>query len=101
MKSDGGENMIIETLEIKLYASWVHSLKEKRMIVKSLIAKIRNKFNVSIAEVDDQDVHQSIVLGLACVAGNTALADSMIDNVITFIENNSETEVIGIQRELR
>lgn len=93
--------MIIETLEIKLYASWVHSLKEKRMIVKSLIAKIRNKFNVSIAEVDDQDVHQSIVLGLACVAGNTALADSIMDNVITFIENNSETEVVSIQRELR
>ena len=93
--------MIIETLEIRLYASWVHSLKEKRMIVKSLIAKIRNKFNVSIAEVEDQDIHQSIVLGLACVAGNTALADSIMDNVITFIENNSEAELIGVQRELR
>ncbi len=93
--------MIIETLEIRLYASWVHSLKEKRMIVKSLIAKIRNKFNVSIAEVEDQDVHQSVVLGLACVAGNTALADSIMDNVITFIENNSEAELIGVQRELR
>jgi len=100
-KSDGDECMIIETLEIRIYASWVHSLKEKRMIVKSLIAKIRNKFNVSIAEVDDQDVHQSIVLGLACVAGNTALADSIMDNVITFIENNSETEIVSIQRELR
>ena len=93
--------MIIETLEIKLYAPWVHSLKEKRMIVKSLIAKISNKFNVSIAEVEDQDIHQSIVLGLACVAGNTALADSIMDNVITFIENNSEAELIGVQRELR
>jgi len=93
--------MIIETLEIRLYASWVHSLKEKRMIVKSLIAKIRNKYNVSIAEVEDQDVHQSIVLGLACVAGNTALADSIMDNVITFIENNSEAEFIGVKRELR
>jgi len=51
--------------------------------------------------VEDQDIHQSIVLGLACVAGNTALADSIMDNVITFIENNSETEVVGIQRELR
>jgi len=93
--------MIIETLEIRLYASWVHSLKEKRMIVKSLIAKIRNKFNVSIAEVEDQDVHQSIVLGLVCVAGNTALADSIMDNVISFIENNSEAEFIGVHRELR
>ena len=93
--------MIIETIKIQLYASWVHSLKEKRMIVKSLSAKIRNKFNVSIAEVEDQDIHQSIVLGLACVAGNTAFGDSIIDNVITFIENNTEAEIINIQREVR
>jgi len=93
--------MIIETLEIRIYASWVHSLKEKRMIVKSLTAKIRNKFNISIAEVKDQDIHQSIVLGLACVAGNTALADSIMDNVITFIEENTEAEITGIQREFR
>lgn len=93
--------MIIETLEIQLYASWVHSLKEKRMIVKSLIAKIRNQFNVSVAEVKDQDVHQSIVLGLACVAGNTALADSIMDHVLTFIETNTEAEIIAVQREVR
>ncbi|MEL7655804.1 MAG: DUF503 domain-containing protein [Bacillota bacterium] len=93
--------MIIETLEIRLYASWVHSLKEKRMIVKSIVAKIRNQFNVSIAEVEDQDIHQSIVLGIACVAGNTALADSIMENVITFIENNTEAEITGILRELR
>lgn len=93
--------MIIETLEIRLYASWVHSLKEKRMIVKSLIAKIRNQFNVSVAEVEDQDVHQSIVLGLACVAGNTALADSIMDHVLTFIENNTEAEIILVRREIR
>jgi uncharacterized protein YlxP (DUF503 family) len=93
--------MIIATLEIRLYAPWVHSLKEKRMIVKSLIAKIKNKFNVSIAEVDDQDIHQSIVLGLACVAGNTVLADSILDHVISFIEENTEAEITGVRRELR
>ncbi|HVI41611.1 MAG TPA: DUF503 domain-containing protein [Anaerovoracaceae bacterium] len=93
--------MIIETLEIRIYAPWVHSLKEKRMIVKSLTAKIRNKFNISIAEVMDQDIHQSIVLGLACVAVNIALADSIMDNVITFIEENTEAEITYIQRELR
>ena len=93
--------MIIETLEIKLYAPWVHSLKEKRMVVKSLIAKISNKFNVSVAEIEDQDVHQSIVLGLACVAGNTALADSIMDNVITFVENNTEAMITDVLREIR
>ena len=92
--------MTIATLEIKLYAPWVHSLKEKRMIVKSLIGKTSNKFNISIAEVADQDLHQSIVLGLACVAGNTALADSIMDNVITFIENNTEAEIVDIRREI-
>lgn len=53
--------MIIGTVEIKIYAAWVESLKEKRMIVKSLIAKTRNKFNVSIAEIAEQDTHQTIV----------------------------------------
>ncbi len=93
--------MIVETLEIRLYAPWVHSLKEKRMVVKSLTAKTKNQFNVSVAELEDQDVHQSIVLGFACVAGNTALADSIMENVLLFIENNTEAEITGVRREIR
>ena len=93
--------MIIETATIKLSAPWVHSLKEKRMVVKSIIAKTQNKFNVSIAEVNEQDRHQTIILGIACVAGTVALADSMIDNVINFIEDNTEAEMMDIQREIR
>lgn len=93
--------MIIGTLEIKLYAPWVHSLKEKRMIVKSLTAKIRNKFNVSVIEAENQDLHQSIALGVACAAANSALADSIMDNVITFVEENTEAEITEIRREIR
>lgn len=93
--------MIIEAATIKLYAPWVHSLKEKRMVVKSLIAKTKNKFNVSIAEVDAQDIHQTIVLGLACVAGTVAHADSMIESILTFIEDNAGAEIIEVQRERR
>jgi Uncharacterized protein conserved in bacteria len=92
--------MIIETLEIRLYAPWVHSLKEKRMIVRSLTAKIRNRFNVSVAETADQDLHQSIVLGIACVAGNTGQADSIMDHIETFIESNTEAEITGSHREI-
>ena len=51
--------MKIAVLKIRLYAPWVHSLKEKRMIIKSLLAKIRNKFQVSAAEVEEQDVLQN------------------------------------------
>ncbi len=93
--------MLIGTAQITIYAPWVHSLKEKRMVVRSICAKVRNKFNVSIAEVDAQDLHQRIVLGFACVAGEAAMADSIIENILNFIQNNSEGEIIDILKELR
>ncbi|MDF3001509.1 MAG: hypothetical protein K0Q48_1628 [Bacillota bacterium] len=93
--------MIIESLELKLYAPWVHSLKEKRMIVKSLTNKISNLFNVSVIEADDQDLHQSIVLGIVCAAGSTAQADRIIDHVIDFVEKNTDAELVNFRRELR
>jgi len=56
--------MRIAVMTFRLRASWVHSLKEKRMIVKSLTAKLQNKFHVSAAETDEQDTHQIIVIGI-------------------------------------
>lgn len=91
--------MIVGTLKIKIYIPWVHSLKEKRMVVKSLCAKVKNKFNVSIAEVENQDIHKSIVIGLACVTNDNSYADQILDNVIKFIEANTEGEIIHIERE--
>jgi len=70
--------MIIGTATIKLYVPLVHSLKEKRMIVKSVIAKIQNKFNVSIAEVSEQDRLQTIILGIACITNTVRQSDSII-----------------------
>ncbi|ABS40194.1 DUF503 domain-containing protein [Clostridium botulinum] len=92
--------MIIGTAKIHLYANWVHSLKEKRMIVKSVISKTKNKFNVSIAEVEMQDVHQSIVIGIACVSNSTKQADSIIQNVVNYIEGNTEAIVQNIETEI-
>ena len=45
--------MNILIMEVTLRASWVHSLKEKRMVVKSIVQKLKNKFNISVAEVDE------------------------------------------------
>ncbi|MBO7405190.1 MAG: DUF503 domain-containing protein, partial [Clostridia bacterium] len=50
--------MKITAITFRLHAPWVHSLKEKRMIVKSLLAKLQNRFHVSAAEIDEQDTHQ-------------------------------------------
>ena len=71
------------------------------MVVKSIIAKTKNKFNVSIAEVGEQDTHQTIMLGIACVAGTVSQSDSILDNVLKFIESNTEAEMLDIWREIR
>lgn len=92
--------MVIGTATIRIYSPWVHSLKEKRMIVKSICAKVHNKFNVSISEIEEQDVHQFIVLGFASVAGDSAHADSIIDHVLNFVESNVEGDIVSVEREL-
>ena len=92
--------MLIATVKIKIHLPWVHSLKEKRMVVKSLIAKLQNKFNVSVAEIDEQDVHQIAVIGVAGLAGDAAMADSVIDHVLNFAEENTEAEIIGVERKV-
>lgn len=91
--------MNILFMRITLRASWVQSLKEKRMIVKSIVQKLKNKFNISVSEVDEQDIHKTIVIGIAGICANSAQSDSTMENIITFIENNTDAEIINIEKE--
>ena len=93
--------MKIATITFRLQAPWVHSLKEKRMIVKSIVAKLQNKFHVSAAEIDEQDVHQIIVIGVAAIVPHNAMADSLMDEISQFVEDNTEAEILDEQREIR
>lgn len=91
--------MKILVMRVTLRASWVHSLKEKRMVVKSIVQKIKNKFNISVAEADEQDIHKTIVIGIAGVCLTSAQADSTAENIITFIEENTDAEIVDIEKE--
>ena len=93
--------MRIAAITFRLHAPWVHSLKEKRMIVKSLIAKLQNKFHVSAAEIDEQEIHQIIVIGIAAIVPHNAMADSLMDEVSLFVEENTEAEILDEMREIR
>ena len=93
--------MIIATITFKLHAPWVHSLKEKRMIVKSILAKLQTRFRVSAAEIDEQDTHQIIVIGVAAIVPHNAQADSLMESISRFVEENCEAEIIDEERELR
>ena len=93
--------MRIDVMTFRLRAEWVHSLKAKRMIVKSLIAKLQNKYHVSAAEVDAQDTHQIIVIGVAAIVPHNAMADSLMEDISLFVEENTEAEIIDEEREIR
>jgi len=93
--------MNIAAMTFRLRATWVRSLKEKRMIVKSLIAQLQNKFHVSAAEIDEQDTHQIIVIGIAVIVPHNAMADSLMEEISLFVEENCEAEILEETREIR
>ena len=101
MDRETAEMMNIAAMTFRLYAPWVHSLKEKRMIVKSLIAQLQNKFHVSAAEVDEQDTHQIIVIGIATIVPHNTMADSLMEGISQFVETATEAEIIEETRKIR
>jgi hypothetical protein len=80
--------MIVGTCLIEMHLPGVRSLKEKRGILKSLLAQIQKKFNVAAAEVDLHDVWQSSTLGLAVVSTTADHAENMLENIATWIQAN-------------
>ena len=92
--------MLVAVMTFRLHAPWVHSLKEKRMVVKSLIAGLQNRFHVSAAETDEQDVHQVIVIGIAAVVAHNAMADSVMEEISSFVESATEAEILEETREI-
>ena len=93
--------MMIAAMTFRLHAPWVHSLKEKRMIVKSLVAQMQNRFHVSAAEIEEQDTHQIIVIGAAAVVPHNALADSLMDEISQFVETATDAQILEETRETR
>lgn len=76
------------------------SLKEKRRVVKSLIDKSRHRFNVSVAEVADQDVHQKAVIGVAVIGSDGRVLNSLLDRIIDFMDSLGLAELTDREIEL-
>jgi uncharacterized protein YlxP (DUF503 family) len=76
------------------------SLKGKRVVVKSIIGKVKSRFNVSIAEVDSNDLWQMIQLGMSHVGNDRRHINSCIDKVLNFVENLRLAEVIDREIEI-
>lgn len=92
--------MVIGICKVVLSIGDAFSLKEKRSVVKSLINRVKSKYNASIAEVDSNDAWKSAVLGIACVTNETAHADSMMSDIVDFIDRDGRAILMDYSTEI-
>mgnify|MGYP001065927607 CR=1 FL=1 len=78
-----------------------HSLKGKRQVVKSIITRLQNNYNVSVAEVDNQDLWQRATLGIACVSNHRRHADEILSSAVKFVaQNYPDLELLNSEIEI-
>ncbi len=91
--------MIVGVLTAHLSMQGIASLKGKRSIVKSLIGRLKSRFNISISEVDHQDSKTSAVIGISIISNDTHFIDRQFDAIINFMRNDGRFYLGQIQRE--
>lgn len=90
--------MWIGWMEFDLLLGDVHSLKEKRSVVRPIVAELRRRFQVSTAEVDHLDLHRRAAIGLACVAPDRAHVTELLDATEQFVAYRPEVELLSARR---
>ena len=90
--------MIVGVLKAHLSMQGVTSLKGKRSIIKSLIGRLKSRFNISISEVDHQDSKTSAVIGISIVSNDTHFIDQQFDAILHFMRNDGRFYLSQIQR---
>ncbi len=87
------------TLSVKLtfYIPNAFSLKDKRQVSRSLVDKTRKRFNASVSEVDTQDVHKTLTIGVAVVSSDAAHAKRSMDEIIRYMEEHADAELIMVE----
>ena len=83
----------------QLHMQGLSSLKAKRSIVKSLIGRLKSRFNISVSEVDHQDSKSSAVIGIAVVCNDSRFIDQQLDSIINFMRNDGRFYLAQVERE--
>lgn len=92
--------MTIGIIRLSLFIQGSQSLKEKRMILHSLKARLRNNFNVAVSQIADEDKWQKATLGIAGLERNNQLMNSVLSRVINFVEGFNQVSLIDYEIEL-
>ncbi len=92
--------MIVGTLQVRLLLRQSHSLKDKRQVVKSIKDRLRNSFNVSVAEVDALDKHQLVVLGVAMVSNEAHHLKVALGQIVQALRTHPVAELLSHEIEI-
>lgn len=92
--------MIIGILSVSVHIPGSQSLKDKRRVIKSLIEKTRNRFNVAIAEIGEHDLWQKSLFGIVCIANEKKFVNHLLDKVLNYIRSVPLISLIDYQIEI-
>lgn len=91
--------MVVGICTVELYIPHNGSLKGKRQVLQSIKTKIKNKFNVAVAEVGENDLWQKAVLGITTIANDKGFVNEVMDKVVGFISSNPQVQIVHHQIE--
>lgn len=91
--------MIVGTLKLRLLVRESRSLKEKRRVLNSIKDRVRNAYNVSIAEVESQESHQYAVLGVAMVANEQRFVQEVLGQVLNLVRSHPVAQLVDYELE--
>ena len=92
--------MVVGTLKIELHLHENHSLKGKRKVVRSMVDKVKHRFNAAIAEVGSNDNWQRIELGITTVGNDRRHIESSLGNILAFLESLYLAEIVNTESEI-
>ena len=92
--------MVVGVCTVEILIPAVGSLKGKRQVVKSLVTRLQNKFNVSAAEVADNDKWQKAVIGIAAVSNEANHANRVLQTVVNYIERETASQLLDYSIEI-
>jgi uncharacterized protein len=92
--------MVVGSLKIEFHLTDNRSLKGKRKVVRSMVDKVKSRFNVSIAEVDSNDKWQKIELGVSAVGNDRRHIDSSLNHILSFLESLYLAEIVHSEMEI-
>lgn len=93
--------MVIGVARVSLHIPESMSLKDKRQVMKSLLAQVQREYHLSAAEVDEHDIHRIGVIGLAVVSTEAGYADAMLCRAVAFLENSKHAaQLLDYQTEI-